>query len=259
MAHSNERTLAAPEPPSEWRAIWLIGKRAAIESLQDSMTMFVNATFALAVPVLVVFGVVRPAVAHATTPDGRAALAATLATYLLIVGLFPASGSVGIASGVFAGEKQQGNLAPLLATPASNLSIFMGKVLGSILPTLLYTAIAEIAFVLEAALVAGAGIWPLVPASLALSMLALVPAIAIFGAAVASVISSRVSTYNTATTLASLALVPLSGTLLGLAFTMPAWASWARFLAVAVVLAIDLGIVVVGAATWRREEVLARL
>lgn len=244
--------------PSAWRAIWLIGRRAAIESLQDSMTLFVNAVFALVIPVLVVYGVVRPALARATTPQGHAALGATLGIYLLIVGLFPASGSVGIASGVFAGEKQQGNLAPLLATPASNLAIFMGKVLGAVLPTLLYAALAELAFALETTLVAGGGVWSLVSGSLAVAMLALVPAISLFGAAIASVISSRVSTYNTATTLASLALVPLSGTLLGLAFTMPAWAAWARFVAVLLVAALDVGIVVVGAATWRREEVLAR-
>jgi hypothetical protein len=67
-----------------------------------------------------------------------------------------------------------------------------------------------------------------------------------------------VSTYNTATTLASLALVPLSGTLLGLAFIMPNWAAWLRFLAVLAVIAIDVAIVIVGASTWRREEVLAR-
>ncbi|HEY7832756.1 MAG TPA: hypothetical protein VIG30_04220 [Ktedonobacterales bacterium] len=247
-----------PKLPSEWRAIWLIGRRAAIESFQDSMTLFINAIFALAVPVLVVFGVVRPATAHATTPAGRAALTATLATYLLIVGLLPASGSVGIAAGVFAGEKQQGNLAPLLATPASNLALFTGKILGSILPTLLYAAVAVIAFMLEVIFATGAATWTLVPATLILSMLALVPTIAVFGAAVASVISSRVSTYNTATTLASLALVPLSGTLLGLAFIMPNWAAWLRFLAVLAVIAIDVAIVIVGASTWRREEVLAR-
>lgn len=253
----SQQVPAAPELPSAWRTIWLIGRRAAIESFQDSMTLFINALFALAVPVLVVFGVVRPAWASATTPAARTALAATLATYLLIVGLLPASGSVGIAAGVFAGEKQQGNLAPLLATPASNLAIFMGKVLGSVLPTLLYAAIAEIAFALEVIFTTGAATWTLVPASLVISMLALVPAIAVFGAAVASVISSRVSTYNTAVAVASLALVPLSGTLLGLAFTMPGWAAWARFAAVVLVLAIDAGIVVLGAATWRREEVLA--
>ena len=255
---SVQRGAEIPALPSEWRAIWLIGRRAAIESFQDSMTLFINAIFALAVPVLVVFGVVRPATAHATTSAGRAALAATLATYLLIVGLLPASGSVGIAAGVFAGEKQQGNLAPLLATPASNLALFTGKILGSVLPTVLYATIAEIAFVSEVIFATGAATWTLVRASLIVSMLLLVPAIAVFGAAVASVISSRVSTYNTATTLASLALVPLSGTLLGLAFTMPNWAAWLRFLAVLAVIAVDIAIVMAGASTWNREEVLAR-
>lgn len=244
-------------PPGNGAMTWLIAKRAAIESLHDSMTLLANGVFALVIPILVVFGQVAPAAVHATTPAGRAVLGSMLATYLLIVGLLPASGSVGIAAGVFAGEKEHGNLTPLLASPASNLSIFMGKALGAVLPSLAYAVLAEAAYLIEVILVVGVGALSQLPLALALVMLALVPCVAVFGAAVASVISSRVRTYNMASTYSSLALVPVSGVLLGLAFTMPAWAPWARWIAVLAMVALDVGIVLLGAATWKREEVLA--
>ena len=51
--------------------------------------------------------------------------------------------AVGIASGQFAGEKERGILTPLLASPASNVAIFGGKVLGAIIPPLSYSLVAE--------------------------------------------------------------------------------------------------------------------
>ena len=253
-----EVSNVAPELPSRLATTWLIGKRAAIESLYDPMTIFANGIFALIIPILVVVGQVAPAAAHATTPGGRILLGNVLATYLLIVGLLPASGSVGIAAGVFAGEKEHGNLTPLLASPASNLAIFLGKALGAVLPTLGDAVLAISAYLVEVIVVIGSGKLALLPLGLALVMLALVPCVSVFGAAVASVISSRVRTYNMATTYSSLALVPVSGVLLGLAFTMPVWAGWARWLAVLAMLMVDAGIVLLGAATWKREEVLAK-
>jgi len=251
-----EPAFAPSARPGDARVTWLIARRAALESLRDRMTLAFNALFALLVPFLVVWLVVRPQTADHGGKTG-AALGIVIATYMLVVGLMPSSGAIGIASGVFAGEKEQGNLAPLLATPASNRAIFGGKVLGAVLPAFLYAAIAEVCYLSGVALLVGVDKLRLLPAAQSLAMLALVPSYAVLGAAVASLISSRVRTYQSAQTLSSLALFPIMGALFALAFAMQTWGAWLLLVAVIAVVAVDALLIVVSAATWRREEVMA--
>ena len=148
------RSAPAITQPGDLQTAWLIARRGAIESLRDRMTAIVSATWSLAVPFLLVLLVIRPQ-ASLVGAEARGALGGLLAIYLLVVGLMPTSGSIGIASGMFAGEKEQGTLLPLLATPASNRAIFAGKVLGAVLPALLYATIAEISYLAEISLSLG--------------------------------------------------------------------------------------------------------
>jgi ABC-type Na+ efflux pump permease subunit len=247
----------APTPPNDLRMTWLIACRATVEAFHDQMTLLVNTVFVLVIPLLLVAGQLGPAAPRTHDPHARAAFAATLAVYVLVVGILPSSGAIGIASGVFAGEKEHGILTPLLASPASNGAIFAGKVLGSVIPALLYSLIAMAAYFLDIVLLLGADRLRLLPAGLTLSMVALVPLVAVMGAAVASVISSRVRTYNAAASNAGLVLLPVTGLIFVLAFRMPSWPVWARFAAIVVMVLVDTAIIVLGAATWRREEVMA--
>jgi hypothetical protein len=89
-------------------------------------------------------------------------------------------------------------------------------------------------------------------------MLALVPVVAVFAAGVASLISSRVRTYNSAQQLASLALLPLWGALFGFAFQFARLGAWALAAVVLALLAMDAGLILLAARSWRREEVLAQ-
>ncbi|HZS92439.1 MAG TPA: ABC transporter permease [Chloroflexota bacterium] len=244
-------------PPGDLRSIWLIARRAALESLHDRTTQGASAVFSLLVPIILVLTMIRPQAMH-TGSKADTALGLLMAVYLLVVGLLPTSNSISVASGLFAGEKEQGNLAPLLATPASNRAIFGGKVLGAVLPSLLYAVVAVSTYLLEIALFVGTGKLHLLPLGLSLAMLALVPIYAVFGAAVASLISSRVRTYQGAQTLASVVMFPLMAVLFGVAFAMQHWGIWWLGIAVLVLVGIDVLIVTLGAATWRREEVLAR-
>lgn len=244
--------------PSTPHAAWLIARRSAIESLRDRMTVITSSIFALIVPIFIVLGVIRPAALHLTTPSARAGFGALLALYIYIVGMFPSSGAVSIASGVFAGEKERGCLTPLLVTPASNVALFMGKVLGAVMPAVFYSAIAVVSFLVEVAIIVGPDKLRLLPPTYALAMLALVPLVAILGAAIASLISSRVRTYNSAQTFASLLLLPVMALLFGLAFVSRSWNPWLQLLAMVGVFILDLVVLTLGAATWRREEVLAQ-
>src|SRR4051794_26603722 len=112
----------APTPftrPSDLRTLLMIARRGALESLRDRMSFGFNLFFSLIFPIGLVLAFVRPQ-ANTLINDGRMeALGTALAIYLLSVGLAPATGAVGVASGQFAGEMEKGNLAPILASPAS--------------------------------------------------------------------------------------------------------------------------------------------
>ena len=243
--------------PGDLRTTWLIARRGAIESLRDQMTLGVSVILSLAVPLVVVMLVVRPLV-HRSGVEAGGAVGTLIVSYLLVVGLMPSSGSIGIAAGMFAGEKEQGSLLPLLATPASNRAIFAGKVLGAVLPAVLYAALAETTYVAEIWVLLGRQTLRQLPLALSIAMVALVPANAVLGAAVASLVSSRVRTYQSAQMLSGLAVFPVTGLLFGLALQMQRWDPIYLFVAVAALIALDTLLVVVSAATWKREEVMAR-
>lgn len=245
-------------PPSTLHTAWLIARRAAVESLRDRNTAITNVLMVTVIPTVITFYLVLPGVSRAFSPAGSAALATQLAIFILAIGVFPSGGSVGIAAGVFAGEKEQGNLTPLLASPASNGAIFGGKVLGAILPPMFYAAIAESLFLLELWLVAGPRILALVPLPVYALMLAMVPCYALLGAGIASLISSRVRTYNAAQMYAGLVLLPVLGAIFALVIKLLSAPVWALAIGVAAVALLDLTLVLVGALTWRREEVLAQ-
>ena len=246
-----------PGRPGDLRVTLLIARRAALESLRYRTTVVMSAFFALAVPILWVLLVIRPAAQH--IPDGQqGALGTLIAIYLLTVGLLPAGAASGVASVQFAGEKEQGSLTPLLASPASNRAIFGGKVLGAMLPAILYALIAEASYLIEIAIVVGPDKLLLLPGAPSAAMLALVLAFAFFAAALASLISSRVRTFNAAQNMASLVLLPIMFIFFALAVKMQDWGPLALFAGVAAILVADIALVVLSAATWRREEVLAK-
>ena len=251
-------TTPVADRPDDLHILWLIARRGALESLRDRLTLGFNLFFVLVFPIGMVLSVIRWQVA-AVIDAGRAdMLGTTLVVYVLTVGLLPATGAVGIASGQFAGEKEQGSLAPILASPASNFAIFGGKILGSILPALGFALVAEVVYLSSLAIVHGADKVRLLPVGLALALLALVPAVAIFAATVASLISSRVRTFNTAQQIGGLALVPFWAGVFGLTLKVQDWGPWVFVGIVAGLFAVDAALIALAAATWRREEVLAQ-
>lgn len=255
MSASSQATRAVTLP-SNIHVTLLIARRAALESLRDRATLISSAIFCLALPILWVLLVIRPAAQAAQI--STAGLGSLMTIYLLIVGLLPTSAATGVAAGQFAGEKEQGNLAPLLASPASNAAIFGGKVLGAVLPALIYSVIAEVSYLIEVAVFLGPDKLRLLQPALSVAMVALVPVIAVFGAAVAAVISSRVRTYQTAQTLSGLALLPVFFGFFGLTAQLQSWGALAVLAGIAAIALVDVALIAIAAMTWRREEVLAK-
>lgn len=242
----------APRPPGTALAMLLIARRGALEALRDRTTVFMGLFFGFVFPVFMLATAVRASAEGAGAGAGN-----LLAFYLLVLGLLPTTAGIGVASGQFAGEKEQGSLVPLLACPASNLAIFAGKVLGAVGPALLFAALAEATYFVGLAVSGGAERIELLPPALSAAMLLLVPGVAVFAATVASLISSRVRTYNTAQQLGGLALLPLWGGVFALATRMESWSALGLLVVVLVLYAIDAALAILAAATWRREEVLA--
>ena len=244
--------------PSDRRVLWLIARRGALESLRDRMTLGFNLFFVFVFPLGIVLAVVRAQVGTLIAADRGDAVGTVLAIFCLSVGLTPATGAVGIASGQFAGEKEQGNLAPLLASPASNFAIFGGKILGSVLPAMGFVLVAEAVYFTSLALVGGVGTLRLVPVRLSLLLLSLVPPVDIFAATVASLISSRVRTYSAAQQISGLVLVPFWGGIVVLLTRFQDGGLPFLLVALAALVVIDAALIALAASTWRREEVLAQ-
>ena len=241
-------------PPGEIEMTWLIARRAAVEALRDRLSLLVGLFFALVLPLGVLMLAVRP---MASVGDSSG-LGDGLPFYLLLVGVLPAFSAVGIAAGQFAGEKERGILTPLLASPASNLAIFAGKVLGAVIPPLIYAALAEAVYAAGVAVLVGPTTVTFLSAPLAVATVLLVAAVTCFAAVVASLISSRVRTFNAAQQLGGLALMPVWGLVFALAARLRELGPASLFGTVGLLVVIDAALTALAAATWRREEVLAQ-
>jgi ABC-2 type transport system permease protein len=233
---------------------WLIAWRAATEALRDRLSLLVGVFFALVLPLGVLILAVRPM----TAVSDSSGLGDALPFYLLLVGVLPAFSAVGIAAGQFAGEKERGILTPLLASPASNLAIFAGKVLGAVIPPLIYAALAEAVYTVGMAMLVGPTTFAFLSVPLAVATVLLVAAVTCFAAVVASLISSRVRTFNAAQQLGGLALMPVWGLVFGLAARLRELGPASLFGTVGLLIIIDAALTALAAATWRREEVLAQ-
>ncbi len=239
------------------RIAWVIARRHIKESLRNRST-YVMAGFYLLLPLALVLFTLQPILSQpADSPAGRQA-GGTMAVYLLMAGLLPCTWSVGIAAGAFAAEKEQGSLVPLLATPASNNSIFAGKVIGAVLPSLTLAAVGVFGYLTEIALLFGPDTLRLMPPLLAALILALLPGVSLLGAGISSMISARVNTEQVANQYGSIILTLIWLALFLVVLRVLAWGIWPFAIAVVAVFVIAVALVVVSAATWRREEVMAR-
>jgi ABC-2 type transport system ATP-binding protein len=248
-----EAVASGATPPSDATAVLLIGWRAALESLNDRLTRLMNVFFALVAPVVLLVLVVRPLTAQASEIT-----ATLLPFYLLVIGMLPAVGAVGIAAGQFAGERERGVLTPMLASPASNLAIFGGKVLGSILPPVVYSGIAEAIYVCGIVVILGVDQLALLPIGFSIALVVLVPAATCLAAIIATLVSARVRTYNAAQQIAGIVLIPLWGGLFAGAFRLQEWGVPGLVLGVGGLILIDIALIATAARTWRREEVLSQ-
>jgi ABC-2 type transport system permease protein len=243
-------------PGSTMHIMWLIAWRQIVEAVRTRSALITLGFFLLFQSGLVPFSL--GSVLRGHTRQDMMVASTLIAFFLLWVGMMYCTPAIGIAAGVFAGDKERNSLVPLLVTPASNLAIFGGKVLGAILPALLYTFTGVLWYFGEIALLFGPEKLSWLPVHLSVPILLSVPAMALFGVTIACVISSRVSTFQSAQNYSSLILMVLWIALSALVFLIGSLGIWALVSAVVLTYILDIVLIVLAAATWRREEVMAK-
>jgi ABC-2 type transport system permease protein len=183
-------------------------------------------------------------------------LNAFLFFFMIYTGALPAS----IASYSMVGEKVERSLEPLLATPASDGEILLGKGLAALAPPLLAMWAGMITLMALCDVSAHATLgylyfpnWPAV-----VTVFVVAPLLAIMAVGFSVLMSARVSEVRTAQQLGALAAIPGAGLYLGLitgAFSL----DLLSLVAIGGILAVaDAGLALAARATFHREEILTR-
>ena len=122
--------------------------------------------------------------------------------------LLPAIIPLAIAVYSIVGEKEQTTLEPLLATPISDVELFLGKALASVIPALIVNWISFGVFLVLIRVLVGAGPFQLLTPPWLASIFGLSPLLALFSVGVTMIVSSRASDARAAYQFSSLAILP---------------------------------------------------
>jgi ABC-2 type transport system permease protein len=166
-----------------------------------------------------------------------------------------------IAAEAFVGEKERKTLEALLYTPATDLELFVGKVIAAFVPALMF---AWANFIVYTVVVNVAG-WPVMgrvwfPTAVWWPMIFWVaPAIALMGISVTVLISTKVHTfmeaYQASGALVLIVVALLMGQILGLIFLSPL----ISVLVGAILFALDALLIRIGAGMFNRDELMASI
>jgi uncharacterized membrane protein SpoIIM required for sporulation/ABC-type transport system involved in multi-copper enzyme maturation permease subunit len=174
---------------------------------------------------------------------------------LMIVGFFPISFSLIIALESFVGEKERNSLEPILSMPVSDLELYMGKMLSSLLLPLMASYLGITIFLVTRLLTDPPWIPPL---DLAILMFLLNTAEALVMVSGAVVISSQTTSVRAANLLASFIIIPMALLMQAqsiIMFYAEHAALWWIFLGLLVV---DLILVRMGIRIFNREDILSK-
>lgn len=181
-----------------------------------------------------------------------------MAPFFLIIPLMVASIT---AASSFVGEKERHTIEGLLYTPLTNRELVLGKVLGSVIPSVLLTWAA---FVLYTVIVVTLGT-PVVGEvffptwSWIVLVLLLVPAVAFLGTSLIVAISGRSTTMQGAQSVAVLVIFPIIALVIGQATGILLFDVGVALIASAVVIVIDVVAFLAVVARFDRERIVTKL
>lgn len=165
-----------------------------------------------------------------------------------------------IASYSLVGEKVERSLEPLLATPATDGEILLGKSIAAVLPPLIVLWAGSAVFMaLSDALTRtklGYNYFP--TGHTLLIVLLLVPLAAVLSVQYSVLVSARVSDVRAAQQLAGLAVLPFAALYLAAELRLYTVDNTSVAIICAALVAVDIGLFALTRATFRREEILTR-
>lgn len=173
---------------------------------------------------------------------------------LLIVGFFPITFSLVIALETFVGEKERNSLEPLLGSPLSDASLYLGKLVAATALPLGAAYIGIMAYLAWLYLSIGYTADPLVLVQILL--LTTMEALVMVTGAV--VVSTHTTSVRAANLLASFIIIPMAF-LLQAESILLFWGNYeVLWCIIAALLVVDLILIRMGIQTFNREEILAR-
>ncbi|GCE24970.1 hypothetical protein KDA_04540 [Dictyobacter alpinus] len=242
-------------PAGTLRSAWIIAMRQTKETIFARRSLYTLGLSLLFIVMEVNTGLAASLSGSASQRE-KGLLVAIWLSWAVILN---AAAAILASVNAFAGDKERGSLLPLLATPASNLAIFAGKILGSIIPACVYALIGAIFYFGFVIFTYSANILRSIPWGIATFVLILALGMMLLGAVLTSIISSRTKKFQTAQAISSMiSSIIFVGVLFG-SLRLNTLGSWAYPAADAALILLDIVLVVLAATTWKREEVMARI
>lgn len=186
------------------------------------------------------------------------AQAVMLNTSLLYFVILPIMIPLSIAVYAIVGEKEQGTLEPLLATPLTETELFMGKGLAAVIPALVITWLTYGAFLAITWALLGAVPDGVLTAAWLASIFLLSPLLAAFAVLVTVLVSSRTTDPRAAYQFSSLALLPALVPLIVYSTQLTAVSLTLVAVEAAVLIALNAITLYVAVRLFRRESILTR-
>lgn len=166
-----------------------------------------------------------------------------------------------VGSDSFVGERERKTMEALLYTPVSDGTLFMGKIVASVVPAILISWLTYALYIV----VVNAASWPLfgkiwfpLPAWWPL-MFWLTPAISLLGMSATVLISSRTKTFMEAYQLSGSLVVLVLALVIGQVSGVLFLGVWTTLLIGAVVWIVDAALIYIGVGTFNRSNLVAKL
>ena len=183
-------------------------------------------------------------------------LNAFLFFFMIYTGALPAS----LASYSMVGEKVERSLEPLLATPASDGEILLGKALAALVPPLLvmWAGMVTLMALCDAYTHATLGYLYFPNWMAAVTVFGLAPLLALMAVGFSVLCSARVSEVRTAQQLGALAAIPGAGLYIGLVSGAFSLDLTSLGVMCGILVIVDTALALAARATFHREEILTR-
>jgi ABC-2 type transport system permease protein len=223
------------------------------ESLRNKMILF----GAIFLPLFMV-GAALMMVYQGRKIDAEVAQIALFNTALMYFLILPAVVPLAIAAYSIIGEKEQGSLEPLLATPISDIELFLGKALASVIPALVLTWCSFGLFIaISIPLVGG-----IPPHVLTLPWIAAIfglsPLLSLFSVGVTLLVSSRATDARAAYQISSLGIIPAIVPLIIYTSKKTLVSIWLIGLEAVVLFTASVIVLYCAIRVFRREQILTR-